>query len=138
MVVVGDGLRTGKVEVARRPFGAEPALEVEFSDTLAQHTITRVRPLIEIERVTQSTLRPVSIAERVLVDEKFLVQPAIRFLHASLELRLLPQRARVVCLRRQLTSERVVAVDLTLNRRTGGAAILVLRLTPQEGVVLVA
>src|SRR5947209_7530998 len=97
-----------------------------------------MRLLIEVEGVAQIARRPCSAAEGVLVHELSLVVPTIGFLETSLELRLSPQRTRVVGLRGELTGERIVGVDLPLNRRAGGTTVPILRLTPQQRVVFVA
>ena len=93
--------------------------------------------LVEREVVTQIAPRPVAVAECVLVDEEILVEPATGFLQARFELALAPKRPRVVGLRGELTSETVVAVNFSFEWSSSARAVLVLRLAPERGVVLV-
>src|SRR5437763_16697366 len=93
--------------------------------------------LVEREVVTQIAPRPVAVAECVLVDEEFLVEPAMGVLQARFELALAPKRPRIVGLRRELTSETVVAGNFSLEWRSSARAVLVLRLAPEGRIVLV-
>ena len=67
--------------------GAEPGLQVELPDALAEHTVAGVHVLIELELVAQATRHPIAVTEIVLGHEEIAVEPAGCFLQTAFELR---------------------------------------------------
>src|SRR4029077_3284123 len=138
VVVVRNALRAGEIEGSVRPLSPKSTLQIELANALAQHAVARVHVLVELELVAQIARNPVAVAKIVLEHEEIPVEPAPRFLQAAFQLRVRRKRARVIRLHGELASQRAGTVNLALRRWARARAVRVLRLSPQQRIVLVS
>ena len=116
---------------------AESSLKVELSNTLAEHSITGVNVVVEIEGIAQIAWHPYAVAEGIFQNEEIPVEPARGFLQAGLELGARAQLPHVIDLCRKLAGEGVGLIALAQDARAGDRTRLRQWLLPEYGAVFV-